>query len=91
MHNGNKKIVAGMMAGFCVLSSQALLRYELLVRNGGINSIIGKNSSSCQVFGTSEGVLKLFSICFPQKFYNAPRKNTMGVPRHSTPMSSRII
>ncbi len=54
MHNINKKIVSVMMAGFCVLSSQELLQYGLIVQNGCINSIIGKNSSSLQVVGASE-------------------------------------
>ena len=47
---GNKKVVAGIMAGFCVLSSQTLVQYGLLVGNGGIAT---KNSSSLQAFGTS--------------------------------------
>ena len=50
MERKNKKIVAGMMAGFCVLSTQTLVQYGLLVGNGGIAT---KNSSSLQAFGTS--------------------------------------
>ena len=46
MERKNKKIVAGMMAGFCVLSTQTLVQYGLLLGNGG-------NSSSLQAFGTS--------------------------------------
>ncbi len=50
MKHNNKKIVAGIMAGFCVLSSQTLAQYGLLVGNGGK---IAKNSSSLQAFGAS--------------------------------------
>ena len=50
MERKNKKIVAGMMAGFCVLSTQTLVQYGLLLGNGGIAT---KNSSSLQAFGTS--------------------------------------
>ena len=46
MNRKNKKVVAGIMAGFCVLSTQALVQYGLLVGKGG-------NSSSLQAFGES--------------------------------------
>ena len=40
-----------MMAGFCVLSSQALVQYGLLKSDGGIET---KNLSSLQAFGASD-------------------------------------
>ena len=51
MNNKQKKVVAGMMAGFCVLSSQTLVQYGLLGNLG----VIAKNSSSLQAFGTGDG------------------------------------
>ena len=50
MERENKKIVAGMMAGVCVLSTQTLVQYGLLVGNGGITA---KHSPGLQAFGTS--------------------------------------
>ena len=51
MERKNKKIVAGMMAGFCVLSTQTLVQYGLLVGNGGIAT---KNSPNLQACGISD-------------------------------------
>ncbi len=51
----NKKIVAQITAVFCVLSSQTLVQYGLVKRDGGI---IAKSSSSLQVFGASEDELQ---------------------------------
>lgn len=51
MNNKQKKVVAGMVAGFCVLSSQTLVQYGLLGNLG----VIAKNSSSLQAFGTGDG------------------------------------
>ncbi len=53
--NDSKKIISSLMACFCVLSSQTLVQYGLLKREGGI---IAKNSSSLQVFGDSENALQ---------------------------------
>ena len=46
-----KKIASGIIAGSCVLSSQALVEYGFYERRGGITT---RASSSVQVFGASE-------------------------------------